>query len=92
MRRPSDRGAFAMRRLGFTGLMGIVLLSSSGCAMMHELQPHRLWRWNRNPAPSSDPYFSVSDPIPQLGTPAESLDESSDLPPAASSPWAAEGD
>lgn len=81
-----------MRRFGFTGLMGFVLLCSSGCAMMHELQPHRLWRWNRNPAPSSDPYFSVSDPIPQLGLPAESLDEPSDPTPVASSPLAAEAD
>ena len=33
----------------------------SGCALTHELQPHRLWRWNRGPGASSDPFFSVSD-------------------------------
>jgi hypothetical protein len=63
-----------MRRLSFSVLATGVWLASSGCAMMHELQPHRMWRWNRGPAPSTNPFFSVSDPIPQLGEPAESLD------------------
>ncbi len=67
-----------MRRLSFSVLAAGIWLTSSGCAMMHELQPHRMWRWNRGPAPSSNPFFSVSDPIPQLGEPAESLDLAED--------------
>ncbi len=63
-----------MRHMGFTVLVAGLWLTSSGCAMMHEMQPHRMWRWNRGPAPSANPFFSVSDPIPQLGEPAESLD------------------
>jgi ABC-type uncharacterized transport system auxiliary subunit len=38
----------------------------SGCNFLHELQPHRLWRLNRHPAPSSASYYSVSDPVPDL--------------------------
>ena len=54
-----------MRR--FAGMLvgGLIAVTSTGCALMHEVQPHRLWRFNRGPAPSSNPYFSVSDPIPQ---------------------------
>ena len=63
-----------MRRLGFSVLVSGIWLASSGCAMMHEMQPHRMWRWNRGPAPSANPFFSVKDPIPQLGQPAESLE------------------
>ena len=65
-----------MRRLSFRVLAVGLWLTSSGCAMMHELQPHRMWRWNRGPAPSTNPFFSVSDPIPQLGEAAESFDSS----------------
>ena len=63
-----------MRRMGFSVLVAGLWLTSSGCAMMHEMRPHRMWRWNRGPAPSANPFFSVNDPIPQLGEPAESLD------------------
>lgn len=63
-----------MRRLSFSVLAVGLWLTSSGCSMMHELQPHRMWRWNRGPAPSTNPFFSVSDPIPQLGEAADSLD------------------
>ena len=63
-----------MRRLSFRVLAVGLWLTSSGCSMMHELQPHRMWRWNRGPAPSTNPFFSVSDPIPQLGEAAESFD------------------
>ena len=54
-----------MRR--FAGMLagGLIAVTSTGCTLMHEVQPHRLWRYNRGPAPSSNPYFSVSDPIPQ---------------------------
>ncbi|HET6423996.1 MAG TPA: hypothetical protein VFG20_09955 [Planctomycetaceae bacterium] len=35
------------------------VVSMAGCAsMMHELQPHRLNRLNRNPPPSMDPEFT----------------------------------
>ena len=63
-----------MRRFGWCVLAGGLWLTSSGCTLMHDLRPHRLWRWNRGPAPSTNPFFSVSDPIPQLG-PAEDLSE-----------------
>ena len=53
-------------------------LSVSGCStfndktktVLHNLQPHRLWRMNRHPAPRRDVYYSVSDPIPALPSPA----------------------
>lgn len=53
-----------MRRCLWSAIIGFVAASQVGCALMHDMQPHRLWRWNRGPAPSSDPYFSVSDPVP----------------------------
>lgn len=56
-----------MRRFGWCVLACGFWLVAPGCALMHEMQPHRLWRWNRGPAPSSNPFFSISDPIPQLG-------------------------
>ena len=47
-------------------LLGLIVLSS-GCETtkkaMHEMQPHRLRRWNQSPAPTDDAYFSVRDPI-----------------------------
>lgn len=41
----------------------VVLLSCgtamlSGCALWHDLQPHRLHRWNRVAPPHLDPEFS----------------------------------
>lgn len=69
-----------MRRMGFCVLAGGLWLTSSGCALMHEMQPHRLWRWNRGPAPSTNPFFSVSDPIPKLGQVADSLDSDARTP------------
>lgn len=52
----------------------LVTLAISGCStfndktktVLHNLQPHRLWRLNRHPAPRRDIYYSVSDPIPTL--------------------------
>lgn len=42
-------------------LVVLTLLATSGCSsMMHELQPHRLQRLNRGPAPSWDPEFNSS--------------------------------
>ena len=56
-----------MRRFGCCAMVCGLWLSSSGCTLMHDLQPHRMWRWNRGPAPSTNPFFSVGDPIPELG-------------------------
>lgn len=63
-----------MRRFGWCVLASAMCLVFSGCAMMHDFRPHRMWRFNRGPAPSTNPFFSVSDPIPQLGEAAESLE------------------
>mgnify|MGYP006928170893 CR=1 FL=1 len=52
-----------MKRLACAGLL---LLSSTGCqGLMHELQPHRLWRMNyQEPIGRTDGvYFSVNDPL-----------------------------
>lgn len=47
-----------------------LLLSLTGCSSItHELQPHRLWRWNYQEAPSrtDDALFSIDDPkIPPM--------------------------
>ncbi len=41
------------------GLVIVGLLMTSGCASFwHDMQPHRLRRLNRHPAPSMDPEFS----------------------------------
>jgi hypothetical protein len=42
----------------------LLLAAISGCALWHELQPHRLHRLNRGPAPALDPEFSQADPMP----------------------------
>ncbi len=57
-----------MRQIPLLIVVSAIAFSQTGCAMMHDLQPHRLWRWNRGPAPSSDPYFSISDPVPTSAT------------------------
>lgn len=61
-----------MRRCWWCLMATAMCLVFSGCAMLHDLRPHRMWRWNRGPAPSTNPFFSVSDPIPQLGRAADS--------------------
>jgi hypothetical protein len=43
----------------------LLFLSATGCSSItHELQPHRLWRWNYQEAPNrtSDALFSIDDP------------------------------
>lgn len=44
-----------------------------GCQspILHELKPHRMWRWNRGSPAPRDAYFSVSDPIPANWTVSE---------------------
>ncbi len=55
-------------------LLLMALGSSVGCTtmdkMMHELKPHRLWRFNRHPAPgrADSAFYSVSDPIAERQT------------------------
>ncbi|WP_077027170.1 hypothetical protein [Fuerstiella marisgermanici] len=54
-----------MKRLA---LLGLILTVTSGCqGLMHELQPHRLWRLNyQEPSGRTDGvYFSISDPLDQ---------------------------
>ena len=48
----------------------LLLVSATGCSSItHELQPHRLWRWNYQEAPNrtDDALFSIDDPkIPAM--------------------------
>lgn len=49
--------------------IGLLLLSSIGCSskMMHELQPHRLWRLNRGPAPGNGAMYSIeAEPLVEV--------------------------
>jgi hypothetical protein len=40
-------------------LLAGTALSTLGCATIwHEVQPHRMMKWNNGPAPSLDPEFS----------------------------------
>jgi|GEM_PF-852048 len=65
----------------------LVSLAISGCStfndktktVLHDLQPHRLWRLNRHPAPRRDVYYSISDPIPALSSPSMIEEDASDL-------------
>jgi hypothetical protein len=62
-------------------LIAAIAIGGSGCNMIpHDLQPHRLWRFNRNPPPRHEGYFSVSDPIEPASKPEPAvvrpLDES----------------
>lgn len=66
-----------MRRFGWGVIVSGLWLTSSGCSLMHNLKPHRMWQWNRGPAPSTNPFFSVSDPIPHLGQAGEILEPGS---------------
>lgn len=48
----------------------LLFVPAAGCSSItHELQPHRLWRWNYQEAPSrtDDALFSIDDPkIPSM--------------------------
>jgi hypothetical protein len=53
---------FRTRRPTAILLLMLTFVSTSGCALLHELQPHRMWRWNRGPNYyGDDALFSVSD-------------------------------
>ena len=44
--------------------IALLLMSSLGCNMMHNLQPHRLQRLNRGvEGMPTSAYFSVNDPL-----------------------------
>ena len=53
------------------GVITLMLITQSGCStMLHELQPHRLWRLNSQPQRGNTDgtygsYFSVDDPLDQ---------------------------
>ena len=48
----------------------LLFVSAAGCSSItHELQPHRLWRWNYQETPNrtDDALFSIDDPkIPAM--------------------------
>ncbi|MEZ6125339.1 MAG: hypothetical protein R3C49_19495 [Planctomycetaceae bacterium] len=49
-----------------TAFLCLLAMACTGCqGIMHELQPHRLWRMNyQEPAGRTDGvYFSVTDPL-----------------------------
>uniref|UniRef100_A0A7C2K0J8 Uncharacterized protein n=1 Tax=Schlesneria paludicola TaxID=360056 RepID=A0A7C2K0J8_9PLAN len=49
-----------MRRLKLFVVMVLLLEPLSGCSsLFHNLQPHRLRRLNRGPAPALDPEFTA---------------------------------
>ena len=59
-----------VRRIITGGILCCLLGTSVGCELWpHDLQPHRLWRLNRQTAMSSDAYFSVGDPLPNSEIP-----------------------
>ncbi len=50
-------------------LIIVTLTSLPGCAsLLHELQPHRMHRINRNPPPSTDPEFTSLPPSVTTGS------------------------
>jgi hypothetical protein len=48
-----------MRRRTHFALFLLLAWPLTGCALLYELQPHRLRQWNRGPAPSIDPDFTT---------------------------------
>ncbi len=52
-------------------LLALCLMLTGCSTMMHELQPHRLWRWNyQESAGRTDAaLFSVDDPLPERTRP-----------------------
>jgi hypothetical protein len=50
----------SVRRWCIVGLT-VWSVANSGCALLHELQPHRLRRLNRVPPPHLDPEFTKTD-------------------------------
>lgn len=53
-----------MRQLKLFVLVVLLSAGQSGCSLFPEsMQPWQLWKYNRNPGPSVDPFFNVPDPI-----------------------------
>lgn len=48
----------------------VVAITGCESRIFHDLQPHRLWRLNRQPAPGRGALYSVSDRIPAAETTA----------------------
>lgn len=45
------------------GILGLSLVATPGCGLLHDLQPHRLQRLNRTePMGAADYQFSIPDP------------------------------
>jgi len=60
------RRTCSMRHLVLVALAALICGGTSGCSIFPEsMQPHQLWKWNRNPGPRQDPFFAVPDPIHQ---------------------------
>lgn len=54
------------RRLVIGSLLAVACCWTTGCRFLpHNLQPHRLYRWNRHTDTNSDPYFSIPSQIPE---------------------------
>ena len=57
------------------GVASLILFTLPGCGkLMHEMQPHRLWRWNYQPQGNNSDgsygaYFSVDDSLEQTQKP-----------------------
>ena len=52
-----------MTRVRFILVIAAWVSTSTGCSLLHNLQPHRLHRLNRQSAPASNAIYSVEDPI-----------------------------
>lgn len=62
----------------FSILLAAVLAGLSGCSLLHELKPHRLWRLNQASSPmsgGSSAYYSVPEQprLPESPASAESV-------------------
>ena len=56
------------RSLAVGAVLAVLAGSLVGCStIMHELQPHRLRRWNQGPGMESgaEAYYSIRDEIPE---------------------------
>jgi hypothetical protein len=60
-----------MKWMRFPAMMCLILAGSGCSTIMHELQPHRLWRWNyqESSGRTDGVYFSVEDPLSPAASP-----------------------
>lgn len=67
----------SIRKNTFAALLTVLALANAGCQLLpHDMKPHRLWRWNRGPAPSTERFYSGLDP--DTPTAPAQFDETSD--------------